>query len=169
MQKATCIIPRAHNSLHDYTVDCYTGILCTVIAGPRKYGALGARKYTTDTRWGKIDQDTTHCELEVTKTSLPIQCLGIAAEEYCSKTSTVTSSATVPLAPYKHTTLVLSSQTARIHDAQGFFEILWCFSGEWWRSSCKSAIANAFRPLPSLNFWPQLIQHWRKSALKCWR
>jgi len=48
VQKATWIIPRAQKSLHDYTVDCGTGISCTVIAGPRKYGALGTRKHTTN-------------------------------------------------------------------------------------------------------------------------
>lgn len=47
MQEATWITPKAQKYLHDYTADCDTGITCTVIAGPRKYGALGTREHTT--------------------------------------------------------------------------------------------------------------------------
>jgi hypothetical protein len=47
VQKATWIVSTAQKNLHDYTVDCDTGISCTVKAGPRKYGALGTRKRAT--------------------------------------------------------------------------------------------------------------------------
>jgi len=66
-----------------------------------KTGYRGIKQWTSltiklNTLWGKNYQGTLY-ELEVTATSLPIQCLGTEAEEYCSKTSTVTKPAALSL------------------------------------------------------------------------
>jgi hypothetical protein len=50
---------QAQKNIHDYTADCDGGISCTVIAGPRKYGALGTRKHTKHTT-GKVTVGS-HC------------------------------------------------------------------------------------------------------------